>query len=121
MKSSLQFKNIIRGSFGMLLLAVGLAMATTVKADESSPAVPSSAASTVSGTVSAKSDMSLTVGSTTVTVTETTAIMKGGESIELDGVNVGDEVKVTAHHADDGSMAAVSIEVVEKETAEEME
>jgi len=66
----------------------------------------------IQGKVSAKTDAGLTVDGKKIATTASTSIMKGGKPITLADIQVGDMVKVAASKSTDGSLQAVSIEVL---------
>lgn len=120
MKSIYKLPLIALGAVGLTLLTAGFSPATTAKAEETLPAksagLLSSSNQDINGTVTAKTATSLTVGGTTVAITDSTAITKGGEAIKLDGLQVGDHVKVVATPMAGGALRAVSVEVVTKKS-----
>ena len=74
----------------------------------------------VQGNVSAKSNSSLTVNGKAITTTAGTSFMEKGKPITLGRVRTGDTVKINAAKKDDGSLEAVSVEVLAKELAESL-
>ena len=71
----------------------------------------------IHGKVTAKSDASLTVDGRVVTTSSGTSVMKEGKPITIGDVQVGDKVRVAASKGTDGSLQAVSVEVMTKESA----
>jgi hypothetical protein len=71
----------------------------------------------IHGKVSAKSDTSLTVDGKVIMTTAVTAVMKDGKPLTIGDITVGDKVKVSASKGTDGSLQAVSVEVMTKESA----
>jgi hypothetical protein len=70
----------------------------------------------IHGKVTAKSDASLTVDAKVVTTNPTTSIMKEGKPITIGDVQVGDKVRVAVSKGSDGSLQAISVEVMTKES-----
>lgn len=70
---------------------------------------------TIQGKVSAKSDISLTVDGKTIAVSVGTSFTKNGKAVTIGDVQKGDRVKVKASKGTDGSLQAVSVEVLVKE------
>lgn len=68
----------------------------------------------ITGKVTAKSASGITVGSTMVAVTDSTSFLKSGQTISLDDIQVGDQVKVVATPGPGGKLTAVSIQVVSR-------
>lgn len=68
----------------------------------------------ISGKVSAKSDTSLTVDGKLITVSVGTSFTKDGKSIAIGEVQKGDQVKVKVSKGTDGSLQALSVEVLAK-------
>jgi len=68
----------------------------------------------VRGKVSAKTEASLTVDGKTIATTGGTSFMKDGKAASLSDVQVGDQVRVAATKATDGSLQAVMVEVMPK-------
>src|ERR1043166_5770264 len=66
----------------------------------------------VQGKVSAKTDSTLTVDGKVIATTAATAVMKDGKPITTTDVHVGDKVKVAASKTADGSLQAVTVEVL---------
>lgn len=66
----------------------------------------------VSGTVTAKTDISLTVDTQLITVSESTSFTRNGQVIKLDDIQVGDRVKATTSQGMEGDILAIRVEVV---------
>ena len=66
----------------------------------------------VSGKLSAKTEASLTVDGKTVVTTAGTSFVKEGKAVDLSDVHVGDQVRIAATKATDGSLQAVMVEVM---------
>jgi Domain of unknown function (DUF5666) len=69
---------------------------------------------TIQGKVSEKSDTSLKVDGKTITVSAVTSFTKDGKTITISDVQKGDSVKVKTSKGTDGSLQAVSVEVLVK-------
>jgi len=66
----------------------------------------------VSGRVAAKSATALIVDGRSLLLTSETRFVKSGRMVTLDDVNAGDEVRVSTTPGADGSLLAVSVEVL---------
>lgn len=69
----------------------------------------------IRGKVSAKTDAAFTVDGKSIATTPGTSFMKQGKAITFADVQVGNMVKVTASAGADGSLQAVSVEVLANE------
>jgi hypothetical protein len=104
-----------------LVCALAPVSLLTLKANptEPSPSVSIRLADrqSVEGKVSAKTDSSLTVDGKTIAVTGSTSYMKEGKPITLADIQTGDQVKVSASMRTDGSLEALSVIVLAKNSA----
>lgn len=70
---------------------------------------------TIQGKISAKSDTNLTVDGKMIEVSVSTSFTKNGKVITFDDVQKTDQVKVMVSKGTDGSLKAISVEVLAKE------
>jgi co-chaperonin GroES (HSP10) len=104
-----------------LCLVCALAPLVFLTVEANSVALPQPGAArasdreTIQGKISAKSDTSLTVDGKVIAVTGATSFTRNGKAITISDVQSGDQVKVTASKGTDGSLQAVSVEVLPKE------
>jgi hypothetical protein len=95
------------------LLTLGMDSSTSWRAEA---AVVVADRELIHGKVTSKSDASLTVDAKMVTTSTTTSIMKEGKPITIGDVQVGDKVRVAVSKGSDGSLQAISVEVMAKES-----
>ena len=91
-------------------LVAPLALSAAPQEKPSSTPTAVADARTVTGKITAKSDTSLSIGDTKISLTTTTNFTKGGAAIKLEDINVGDQVRVTTSAGD--PLQAVAVEVV---------
>ncbi len=115
MKNKNNYARILGATALIAGLAVGPAVVTTARAGETATTRPVglfSSKKEITGRVSAKTDGSLTVGTTLLSVSSSTTITKGGQAIKLSDIAVGDPVRVTASPGENNVLQALSIEVM---------
>ena len=105
----------VLGLYSMIVLA--WIVPRTIPADQAlapqRDSIRGLARETVQGKVSAKTDSSLTVDGKVIGTTVATAFVKDGKPITISEVQLGAKVKVVASKESDGSLQAITVEVLQ--------